>query len=223
MGKTRNKKVILGIMMAITFIAGILAIEFVYADHVSSLPSARIAQSLEVLFVDIGLIKTETDKVQMVKDNQYEPFVSVGIGTTTAVCDAEGGGEDVDSIRIESTNSKAFILTSIQLAVSGAQNAGDIVQIRNIQSGGVGGTPSSVNLITSPSTLILFEALGLPTINTANTSPLQISANAGGSVKVIVACNAGTTNDIKFASAFIRVLGWKQVGDTITIVHSESL
>jgi len=205
--------------MAITFIAGILATEFVYADHVSSLPPSRvIAHSLEVLFVDIGLIKTD---VAVIKNNQTEPFIGVGIGTTTAVCDVAGGGGDFDSIIIESMNTKAFILTSIQLAVTGAQDSGDFVQVSNIQTGGVGG-PASVNVISNPTTNLFFEVLGLPAVNTASTLPLQVAAIAGNSVNVFVFCNAGASNDIKFFSNGIRVSGWKQVSDTITIRHSET-
>ena len=231
-----TKTVILGIMMTITFIAGILATEFVYADHVNSLPSARIAQSLEVLFVDIGLIKTETDKIQMVKtetdkiqmikDNQYTLFKVRGPSALNT-CDAAGGSADTDRVRIRNDASSGnFMVTSIVFLPQGIDSSSDIIRLIGLSVNGQFYVMVS-NDVTGSGFVGAFDVMGTERNTGAGNFPTQIVADsnvigAPNDIELLISCNAGSTSDINFGANSIIVSGWKIPGDNISIIYAEN-
>jgi len=230
MGKTSNKKVILGIMMAITFIAGILVTEFVYADHVSSLPTARIAQSLEALFVDIGLIQTETNKIQMLKDNQYVPFhlskrfAAVDNNRIVMCPDSGLGGVLMD---IRSQNQKPFILSSIVFTVGGISHADDRVWVNiiNLNTNPVfNGRTIDVTGDFFDSTIYTFEVLGLERgDNQPGFLPHEISAEVDPifsnrrPLVIGIQCFNNDSNDM--GVFHVQLSGFKQATDNILVTQ----
>jgi len=167
-------------------------------------------------------IDTETDKIQMVKDNQYVPFKATGpAGTVT--CDTLDGGFEIHSITIENDGtSGVFLITSISVQFRGVNDAADEIIYSDVT---IDGNTFLINSqVTGTSTAPhTFEVLGVPLGFGADANFMhQIAAESSGSSDVIlrVVCSAVGTENITIDTNAIQVSGWKLPSDTVTVTFS---
>ena len=231
MGKTSTKTVILGIVIAITFIAGIVATEFVYADHVSSLPSARIVQSLEVLFVDIGLIKTD---VGIVKASSYVPFTEV----ITPFADGAQSCDTPTTIGrafiLDINSNTPFVVHNILLQTKGVDELSDFIGVNSIEVDGINRNTGSVDLTQTSGPLLpfIFDDIYIEilqgyvlskTFDPVTGYPLLLGptiltsegTQTSPDIRVIIICGAQTSTNIDILT--VKVSGWKLNGEVITL------
>jgi len=166
---------------------------------------------------DVGMIKTETNKIQMVKDNQYIPFRAQGSTSFSETCDVPDAASTltIKSFTITSGSSSPFILTSIHMFFPSV-GSGDSDSLQIVLRSDGQGVASSQNLSHSGKNIRSFEVLKLESDSVfGGTFPHQVSANSF--VRLDIICNAGTSgSDIVFnPSSF--VFGWKQATDIITV------
>jgi len=94
---------------------------------------------------DVGAIKTETDKIQMIKDDiasistgtSLEPFTIViqSVPLIAEICDVAGGGPDTDQLIIGNFGTGGFIVTGILFTLNGVDSATDTFVIKELKWG----------------------------------------------------------------------------------------
>ena len=155
-------------------------------------------------------IKTETDKIQMVKDNQYVPFTKTQ--TPLGTCASAGASNVVETFRIAKTGESGdFIITGIIMKVGGVNPGAKLSSIQFV-FGGIGYPFSTVDLISGFSGNPAVELLGAPT-NPGRTTPYQIALDS--SITIHLLCTATASADLDLTH--VVVSGWKKPGHTISI------
>ena len=181
-------------------------------------------RNIETSVTDISDIKTETDKIQMVKDNQYVPFTA--LTATAATCDVDDANSTpkVFQVRITSPATTGnFIITGVFMDPNGLSGASDtdFIKLRALNVDGLtGGFTVSDTLVGNAGGSSAFDIMGQP-LRDGGTFPHQITVvNAGQVHDVLIefTCNAGTSGGaIGFFANQIKVSGWKLASDTIIV------
>ena len=181
-------------------------------------------RNIETSHTDISAIKTQTDKIQMVKDNQYVPFTA--LTATDATCDVIDANSTtmIFQVRISSSATTGnFIITGVFMDANGLNGVADtdFIKLRALSvDGATVGFTVSDNLVGNTNGSSAFDIMGQP-LRDGGTFPHQITVvNAGQVHDVLIefTCNAGTTgSDIGFFANEIKVSGWKLASDTITV------
>jgi len=162
-------------------------------------------------------IETETNKIQMVKDNQYVPFKtpSTIAFLATDTCDVAGGLAAQHQIRIDGGSD--FMVTGITFKPTGVDQATDEIIIVGLFVDGNSVAIRTNDLTGTFGVPFGFDILGVPTITGGNV-PTTIAALGAGSQDIVfsITCFADSTTDITFPAGSIVVSGWKLASDTIT-------
>lgn len=189
--------------------------ETIDSDIIMKLDNTTI--KLDAITNEIQLIKTETDKIQTIQNNQYVPFriPSEVHWMTTDICDEAGGMAQQHQLRINGDSD--FVVTSITFQPTGLDEAKDEIAIIALWIDDQSLALRTGDLTSTSSTSYGFEILGLPTF-TGGKIPTTITALGDGQQDIVVAfsCFADTTTDITFPDGSIVVSGWKLTSDTIT-------
>lgn len=199
----------------IIIISGII-FAFIFGTLTAN-PIAEAANpALVAIQTTLGLIQTETDKIQMVKNNQYVPFTQAS--NLNTLCDAAGGSSTTKTVRVKGT-SDTILITGMTLRVDGVDSATDSIKIVSYSIGGfsLGATQSNDltgNIIGSGALgAMAFDVMGVPLAGGANF-PTEIAVISSG-LDTIFECNAGTTTNMNIRIVFVS--GWKNVDDTVSV------
>jgi len=159
-------------------------------------------------------IKTETNKIQMIKDNQYVPFIKTS--TTLGNCASAGASQVNKFVNIDASGEDGdFIITGLLITVGGV-NAGATMSIGQITIDQLQYTFQSADLISGFSGTPSAEVLGSLTTQ-GRTMPHQFAADSSGSqdIRFNLFCTATANADLVVKQ--LTVSGWKKPGHTITI------
>jgi len=195
----------------------------------------------------INNIETETNKIQMIKDdlnsvenlvsalgNSYVPFTKTLVGSPTpgtsafAQCtlnNLNNGGTDTDYIVIDSSGSTGTILVErIMLKISIAA-ADDIAKITEIKVDGIRSSPLGQDFpdITGSRTLSSsFELLGGDRSDDSPTKlPSQLTAENNGPNDIVVEFRCESTTRASMPVSILTVSGWKLAGETVDVSWNE--
>ncbi len=249
MSKSRNSIIISGFIIA--FLAGTMVavpqasaanpvltfLEFTVIPQLEAILAAVLA--IDTSFpsgtqTQIDDIETETDKIQMVKDDvgtiktqvtnledtQYIPFKITG-PSSTVLCAAAGGGNGGIDMRIQSTLGKDFVVTSIIWRTFVDQQSGAI-RVTDLTVDGFQTGFQSGDLTGSVTPPIAIDFTQIPTLRGVGNFPDQIAVSGSiGSgddkdIEISLLCRADL-NDVNMEANFVHVSGWNLKGDTITL------
>jgi len=170
---------------------------------------------LEEIKDEVRNIETETDKIQMVKDNQYVPFIKTS--TTLGNCASAGASQVNKFVNIDASGEDGdFIITGLLITVGGV-NAGATMSIGQITIDQLQYTFQSADLISGFSGTPSAEVLGSLTTQ-GRTMPHQFAADSSGAqdIRFNLFCTATANADLVVEQ--LTVSGWKKPGHTITII-----
>jgi len=162
----------------------------------------------------IDNIETETNKIQMVKDNQFVPFFENN--DDFFICDVAGDGTAGTKVIVIRN---ARLVTGLSVLFSGVDQTTDEIKSRSFLTAGRGASHSSIDLTGNTVAFNMrINLLGVP-LQSGSTSDYQIGST-GGSIELVIDCDAGTTSDIGVGSRNVQVWGWKSAAApdvTVTI------
>jgi len=160
---------------------------------------------------------------QTIHDNQYETFFVRG-GSGTCV-DSTASALDTDNLFINSLQNKDFMVTSITILLTGVDHPNDFLRLNNMLVDGNGfGVFTEDYTGAEASFTYGFEVLGGQRTGGAATIPYTLVSNGNtldNDIHLFVLCRQDSVggNPIIFAS--VTASGFKRIGDTIQITHSE--
>ena len=191
-----------------------------YVDSNSGIDPATQAQ--------INNIETETNKIQILKNDVVKPFIKKVTGLP-AVC-APKSSTDKDTIRIKSGLDREFIVIGVFVKVQ-ANAAGHDVRVTGIKVDGTLMNLVSEDLTGSDqpfSTKTAFEILGAKTVADSNLSsergsfiPFQLAAT--DDIRIEIKCVApGGEFPTDLLIEEIIVSGWQRDQDIMIVSYGES-
>jgi len=172
-----------------------------------------------------GKVNDPNFGLEIIQNSQYVPFLS-RLGTVGAICDEPGGLGDNDQLVIDSSaTSGTFIVTSVFFEPIGVNEEIDSIRIVNLVLDNVSRQIRTQELNGLPNTLDSFDLMGVKLDTGEGLFPHQMVANSNGpkDIKIVIACDAGTSSSIELEFGRIIVSGWKQADDTIMVTLEEQI